>query len=60
MMPRTAGQFGKQPYKQDDRTLELKKYLFGTLPKVPIEVNRLAEVYTKIGINDPKVLFIMD
>jgi hypothetical protein len=55
---RKAGNFGKLP-KGNKPSLKLEKYLVSGTP-VPPEVDKLAEVYRKIKISDPTVLFPMD
>lgn len=52
--------FGKLPPKVDYRTLRLGKYLTSQLAPPPPSYDVLAEVYTKLGINDPTKLFPMD
>jgi hypothetical protein len=57
-MPGTR--FGKHPPKVDYRSLRLRDYLTNDLPAPPAAVNKLTQVYTKLGISDPAVLFPMD
>src|SRR5882672_7206796 len=52
--------FGKLPPKVDYRTLRLAKYLTSELAPPPSSYDVLAEVYKKLGINDPAKLFPMD
>jgi hypothetical protein len=52
--------FGKLPVKHDNRTLMFANYVTGELPKAPESVDKLAEVYRKLKITNPKYLFPMD
>jgi len=55
-----AYRFGKHPPKQDYRTLRLKDYLTPALAPPPASYNVLTEVYQKLGVSNPTVLFPMD
>lgn len=52
--------FGKLAAKNDYRTLRFHNYLKSNLPAPPAHFDALADVYKKLGVNDPKVLFPMD
>jgi len=52
--------FGKNPPKQDYRTLLLKDYLSSKLPAPPTSEDMLVRVYQKLNISDPTKLFPMD
>lgn len=55
-----AYRFGKHPPKLDYRTLRLKDYLTPALAPPPASFNVLTEVYQKLGLSNPSVLFPMD
>ena len=52
--------FGKHAPKNDYRTLRLSNYLTKKMPAPPASHDALAQVYAKLKINDPTVLFPMD
>jgi len=52
--------FGKHPPKVDYRSLRLRDYLTSDVPAPPAAVNKLTQVYSKLGISDPATLFPMD
>jgi len=52
--------FGKHAPVKDYRTLNLKKYIKSDLPLPPVSFDSLQNLYVKLGINDPKILFPMD
>jgi len=52
--------FGKHPPKVDYRSLRLRDYLTSGVPAPPAAVNKLTQVYSKLGISDPATLFPMD
>jgi hypothetical protein len=54
-----AYRFGKHPPKVDYRTLRFKTYA-AAIAAPPATYNVLTNVYQKLNINDPKVLFPMD
>jgi len=55
-----GNRFGKHPPKIDYRTLRLRDYMTSDLPAPPTSVDKLAQVYSKLGISDPATLFPMD
>ncbi len=52
--------FGKQPRKNDYRTLRLRTYLSAALPAPPAQFDVLPRVYQNLGQANPAVLFPMD
>lgn len=52
--------FGKHPAKRDYRTLRFEDYATSNLAPPPVSDDVLTRVYTKLGINDPSVLFPID
>jgi hypothetical protein len=52
--------FGKHPAKNDYRTFRFKKYLTDRLEAPPPSFDVLAQVYEKLKISDPKILFPCD
>ena len=52
--------FGKHAPKLDYRTLRFKSYLTPLLPAPPLTYSSLVQVYAKLGISSPAVLFPMD
>jgi hypothetical protein len=52
--------FGKHPPKVDYRTFRLADYLTPDVPSPPAVVDKLTQVYSKLGISDPAALFPMD
>jgi hypothetical protein len=52
--------FGKQPAKQDYRTLRFKSYILPSLAAPPASFNVLTSVYQKLSVSDPATLFPMD
>ena len=51
--------FGKHPPKVDYRTLRFRTYATAALPPPPPSYNVLSQVYDKLQISDPTVLFPM-
>jgi hypothetical protein len=56
----SAYRFGKNPPKQDYRTLRLQNYLTAALAPPPVSYDVLAQVYKNLDTSDPTALFPMD